>query len=152
MIIWNFKTSLNVFLVITNLFEIMINTITTHVFAEHNEIVNMHLLIKSQTVLHNFSSSVPNNCIMLTDEASNEFVRFTVWVDGTVLGRRWIHWIFLLNTYFLDKSPSLLVGDSWLRALLSWLSKKKNVFIFCDNLKDFDWSIKNLWYFISYLL
>lgn len=142
MIIWNFKTSLNVFLVITNLFEIMINTITTHVFAEHNEIVNMHLLIKSQTVLH--------NC--LTDEASNEFVRFTVWVDGTVLGRRWIHWIFLLSTYFLDKSPSLLVGDSWLRALLSWLSKKKNVFIFCDNLKDFDWSIKNLWYFISYLL
>lgn len=69
----------------------MINTITTHVFAEHNEIVNMHLLLKSQTVLHNFSSSVPNNCIMLTDEASNEFVRFTVWVDGTVLGRRWIH-------------------------------------------------------------
>lgn len=57
------------------------NTITTHVFAEHNEIVNMHLLIKSQTVLHN----------LLTDEASNEFVRFTVWVDGTVLGRRWIH-------------------------------------------------------------
>lgn len=58
----------------------MINTITTRV----NELVNMHLLIKSQTVLPNFSSSVPNNCIMLTDEASTEFVKFTVWVDSTV--------------------------------------------------------------------
>lgn len=61
-------------------------------FAEHNELVNMHLLIKSQTVLPNYSSSVPNNCIMLANEASNEFVKFTVWVDGTVLRRRGIHW------------------------------------------------------------
>lgn len=68
---------------------------------------------------------------MLIDEVFNEFVRFIVWVDGIVLGRRWIYWIFLLSIYFLDKSLFFLVGDFWLRVLFFWLFKKKNVFIFC---------------------